>query len=226
MAKSNNFRIGLSRQELLKKAVELGKTPEQAKKTNTARLETYIARRTDIGNKIVSRPIRKSDDFNYGLNRSELKKVAHDLGMKEKRAMKASTKELENFIAKYAANGVPTKSVPLTEKDKAGVRLYYDRFNEINSFKAIKHLLYKVNGEVSIQRNKENNYLRLSIAEAARILYEGEITSKMLDDLQAIFEQNDVGISDTVALRSSAKMLIENYLDEMEAGKEDNSEEF
>jgi cob(I)alamin adenosyltransferase len=224
MAKSNNFRIGLSRTELIKKAVELGKPPEQAKKTNTARLETYVARRTDIGNKIVKRPIRESKDFSYGLNRSELKNVAKELGMKEKRVAKASTKELETYIAKYAANGKPSKSVSLSEKDKAGVRLYYDRFNDINSFKAIKHLLYKVNGEVSIQRNKENNYLRLSIAEATRVLYEGEITSKMLDDLQALFEQNDVGISDTVALRSSAKTIIENYLDELEENEVDNAE--
>jgi hypothetical protein len=46
----------------------------------------------------------------------------------------------------------------------------------------------------------------------------------MLDDLQALFEQNDVGISDTVALRSSAKTIIENYLDELEENEVDNAE--
>lgn len=217
MTKSTNFRIGLSRQELINKAIDLGQSRAQAGKTNTARLEIYIARRSaDTNTDIVSRPIRESKDFNYGLNRAELKNVVKDLGMSEKQAEKASTKSLENYIAKYAANGKTTKSVPLDEKDKAGVRLYYDRFNDINSFKAVKHLLYKVNSEVSIQKNKENNYLRLSIAEATRVLYDGHITSKMLDDLKRLFEQNDVGISNTVALRSSAKMIIENYIDEID----------
>ncbi len=214
--KNTNFRIGLNRQELINKAVELGKTLEQAKKTNTARLEVYVARRMDIPNTIVRRPLKKEKDFNYGLNRAELKNVVINLGMSEKRAAKASTQQLENYIAKYAANGKPAKSVPLSEKDKAGVRLYYDRFSDINIFKATKHLLYKVNSEVTIQRNKENNYLRLSIAEATRVLYEGVITTEMLDDLQQLFEANDVGISDTVSLRSSAKMIIEDYLKTLE----------
>lgn len=222
--KNTNFRIGMNRQELIDKAVELGKTLQQAKKTNTARLEVYVARRIDIPNipnNIVRRPIKEAKDFNYGLNRAELKNVVKSLGMSEKRAAKASTQQLENYIAKYAANGKPAKSVPLSEKDKAGVRLYYDRFSDINIFKANKHLLYKVNSEVTIQRNKENNYLRLSIAEATRVLYEGAITTEMLDDLQQLFEANDVGISDTVSLRSSAKMIIEDYLDSLEDENDD-----
>lgn len=87
IAKNTNFRIGLTRQELIEAAQEYGKSEKSAKKSNTKNLEQYVIRQ--IAGKGIKVP-----DFSER-EMKDIKKSASTWGVKD--ALKILTYRMEKI---------------------------------------------------------------------------------------------------------------------------------
>lgn len=182
MAKKNtNFTLGLNRQELKQKAIELGKTQQQVNKANSRSLEKFIQKNDKSFSNIATPPKEKrtrkpyDKNFQFGVGREDLKKLAVDLGYKGK-VGKANTKALEKFVQnKLIGRG---KDVEFTETMKKDVSAFF----KSGYHKGKAYLAEKMPRVAGIDYGGYGA-LENEVAKQFSVYYQGEITKEILDEL-------------------------------------------
>lgn len=175
MAKKNtNFTLGLNRQELVAQATALGK--RNAGKENTRRLERYIVNQT--------KP-KVEKQTRLGLNRQELIQSATLFGKSEKAAKRSSTERLEQFLTNKLG-GKGTKIPEFTDRQKRDISDSSKDFGIQDALHMVSYRIGRLTGN-----QDESNYLRLTIGRAFNAYYEGQVTSRMLDELMSRIDTSD-----------------------------------
>lgn len=182
MAKDTKFTLGMNRQELKNKAMELGKTQQYVNKANTRALENFIKKNSDptISGQTKEKRTRKPYDtnFQFGVDRTQLKRLAKDLGYKGK-VDKANTKALEKYIQNQLIGR--GKEVVLTEPMKRDIKSFFD----IGYSKGKGYLAEKL-ARVSGTSYDSDSSLALEIEKQFSVFYDGTITKEMVEELMYV----------------------------------------
>lgn len=176
--KNTNFTLGLNREQLKNKAMELGKTRKQVSKANTKALENFIKSKENPTPKGKRTRKPYDTDFRFGIDRTQLKRLASDLGYKGN-VGKANTKALENYIQNQLVG--KGKKVELTEPMKRDIKGFFD----IGYSKGKGYLAEKL-ARVTGSNYDSDGALAIEIEKQFSVFYDGVITKDMVDELMFV----------------------------------------
>jgi hypothetical protein len=150
-------------------------------------------------------------NFQLGLTRQQLILGAQDLGKSLKSAKKASTKTLENYITKQLG-GKGTKIPVISERAKRDIKDAAEAYGIKEGLQLLGNRIKKLTGN-----QDENNYLRLTAANALQSYYSGEVNKEIIDVLVSRLSEGDYDeiVSGLRNHKGYYKEIVENYADEL-----------
>lgn len=150
-------------------------------------------------------------DFLLGLNRQQLISGAQELGKSLKSAKKANTKTLQNFIVKNLGDS-KTKVPEISERARKDIRDAASAYGIREALKLLGNRIKKLTGD-----QNENNYLRLSAANALSAYYSGEVNSQIIDDLVSRLEGEYDEIVSGISKHNGGyySEIVRDYADEL-----------